>query len=95
LLIKVMPKSQDVPLDTLLAQNEQLLSGCHPPAPGSVRANTFEADILNVYAYPAFTIAATCERAGLKAEARTWYERALAINPQFSQARQALARVEH
>ncbi|PYK82095.1 MAG: hypothetical protein DME41_10770 [Verrucomicrobia bacterium] len=95
LLIKVMPKSQDVPLDTLLAQNEQLLSRCHPPAPGSVRANTFEADILNVYAYPAFTIAATCERAGLKAEARTWYERALAINPQFSQARQALARVEH
>jgi len=64
LLITVMPKSQDVPLDTLLAQNEQLLSRCHPPAPGSVRANTFEADILNVYAYPAFTIAATCERAG-------------------------------
>ncbi len=95
LLIKVMPKSQDVPLDMLLAQNEQLLGRCHPPAPGSVRANTFEADILNVYAYPAFTIAATCERAGLKAEARTWYERALAINPQFSQARQALARVEH
>ena len=95
LLITVVPKSQDVPLDTLLAQNEQLLSRCHPPAPGSVRANTFEADILNVYAYPAFTIAATCERAGLKAEARTWYERALAINPQFSQARQALVRVEH
>lgn len=95
LLIIAMPKSQDVPLDMLLAQNEQLLGRCHPPAPGSVRANTFEADILNVYAYPAFTIAATCERAGLKAEARTWYERALAINPQFSQARQALARVEH
>jgi len=95
LLIIAMPKSQDVPLDMLLAQNEQLLSRCHPPAPGSVRANTFEADILNVYAYPAFSIAATCERAGLKAEARTWYERALAINPQFSQARQALARVEH
>lgn len=95
LLIIAMPKSQDVPLDVLLAQNEQLLSRCHPPAPGSVHANTFEADILNVYAYPAFSIAATCERAGLKAEARTWYERALAINPQFSQARQALARVEH
>lgn len=95
LLIIAMPKSQDVPLDVLLAQNEQLLGHCHPPAPGSVRANTFEADILNVYAYPAFSIAATCERAGLKAEARTWYERALAINPQFSQARQALARVEH
>ena len=57
--------------------------------------NTFEADILNVYAYPAFNIGGTCERAGLKTEARDWYQRALAINPQFPQARQALARVEH
>jgi hypothetical protein len=95
LLVMVMPKSRDVPLDTLLAQNEQLLSRCHPPAPGSIRANTFEADILNVYAYPAFNIAGTCEHAGLKAEARVWYGRALAINPQFSQAREGLARLEH
>ena len=95
LLIVIMPKSRDVPLETLLAENEQLLGRCHPPAPGTVRASTFEGDILSIYAYPAFTIGGTCERAGLKAEALTWYQRALAINPQFSQARAALARLEH
>jgi hypothetical protein len=95
ILIVVRPKSRDVPLDTLLAENEQLLGRCHPPAPGTVRANTFEGDILSIYAYPAFNIGGICERAGLKAEARAWYERALAINPQFSKAREALARLEH
>ena len=89
------PKSRDVPLDTLLAENEQLLASCRPPAPGTLRANTFEGDILSLYAYPAFNIGGTCERAGLKAEARTWYQRALAINPQFPKAREALARLEH
>jgi hypothetical protein len=94
LLVLITPKSQDVPLDRLLAENEQLLGRCHPPAPGTVRPNTFEADILSIYTYPAFNIGGTCERAGLKAEARTWYERALAINPQLSKAREALTRLE-
>jgi hypothetical protein len=95
LLVLITPKSHDVSLDRLLAQNEQLLGRCHPPAPGTVHTNTFEADILSVYAYPAFNIGGTCERAGLTAEARAWYQRALAINPQFSKAREALARLEH
>ena len=91
----VRSKTRDVPLDTLLAENEQLLGRCHSPAPETVRTNTFEEDILSVYAYPAFNIGGTCERAGYKAEARTWYQRALVINPQFSKAREALARLEH
>ena len=95
LLIVIMPKSRRVPLNTLLAENERLLSRCHPPAPGTVRTNTFEGDILNIYAYPAFNIGGSCERAGLSAEARVWYERALTINPPFSKARDALARLEH
>ena len=95
LLIVVRSKTRDVPLDTLLAENEQLLGRCHPPAPETVRTNTFEEDILSVYAYPAFNIGGTCERAGYKAEARTWYQSALVINPQFSKAREALARLEH
>ena len=88
-------KSSDVSLDALLSENEQLLSRYRPPIAAAVRMNTFEADILNVYAYPSFNIGGTCERAGLKAEARAWYQRALAVNPRFSQAREALARLEH
>jgi len=57
--------------------------------------STFEADIISIYTYPALRLGDQCERAGLKAEARVWYERALAINPQFSQARDGLARLEH
>jgi hypothetical protein len=93
-LVLITPRSQDVPLAQLLAENEQLFSSCHPPAPGTVRPNTFEADILNVYAYPPFNLGGICERVALKAEARTWYQRALAINPELSKAREALARLE-
>ncbi len=95
LLVVIMPKTEDVPLDKLLVQNEQLLDRCHPPAAETIHRNTFEADIRNVYAYAPFNIASICERSGLTPEARTWYQRALAINPQFSQAREALTRLEH
>ncbi|MEY2606217.1 MAG: hypothetical protein QOH31_4033, partial [Verrucomicrobiota bacterium] len=55
----------------------------------------FEADIVSLYSFPFLQLGNLCQRAGLKAEARTWYERGLAINPQFSQAREALTRLEH
>jgi dolichyl-phosphate-mannose-protein mannosyltransferase len=95
LLTVIMPKSQDRPLETVLAENEELLSRCHPPAPGTARMNTFEADIVSIYEFPALRLGDMCVRAGLKDDARRWYERALAINPQFTQARQALTRLEH
>ena len=95
LLIVAQPKTRDVPLDVVLAQNEQLLDRCHPPSASAIRTNTFEADILNIYAYPPYNIGGICERAGLKTEARTWYQRTLRINPKFSKAREALARLEH
>jgi hypothetical protein len=95
LLALITPRSHEVALDRLLAENEQLLARCHPPAPGTVRANSFEADILSIYTYPAFNIGGICERAGLKTEARLWYQRAMAVNPQLSKAREALARLEH
>jgi hypothetical protein len=95
LLTVIMPKSSNIPLETVVAENEQLLSRCHPPPATALRMNTFEADILKAYTYPPFNIADTCERAGLKDAARTWYQRALAINPRFSQAWDALARLEH
>src|SRR5215471_9897946 len=95
LLVTVQPKTRQLPFDVMLRENEQLLSRAHPPAASAIRMNTFEADILNIYAYPPLNIGASCELVGLKTEARAWYERALAINPKFSKARQALARLEH
>lgn len=95
LLTVIMPKSQNRPLEAVLAENEQLLSRCHPPTPGTARMNTFEADIVSIYEFPALRLGDMCARAGFKEDARRWYERALSINPQFSQAREALARLEH
>jgi tetratricopeptide (TPR) repeat protein len=95
LITVIMPKSQDRDLQMVLSENEQLLSRCHPPPPGAARMNTFEADIVSLYSFPFLQLGNLCQRAGLKAEARTWYERGLAINPQFSQAREALTRLEH
>jgi hypothetical protein len=90
-----MPKSREVSLQTILTENERLFDQCHPPAPGTAKMNTFETDIISIYTYPALLLGDQCERAGLKPEARVWYERAITINPQFSQARDALARLEH
>ncbi|HST31771.1 MAG TPA: hypothetical protein VLK27_13125, partial [Chthoniobacterales bacterium] len=95
LLTVIMPKSRDRDLQTVLSENEQLLSRCHPPAPGTARMNTFEADIISLYEFPFLRLGDLCQRAGWKDQAQTWYERGLAINPQFSQAREALARLEH
>jgi hypothetical protein len=95
LLTMIMPKSHEVPLQTILAENEQLFSRRHAPAPGTARMNTFEADIVSIYTYPVLRLGDQCERAGLKPEARVWYQRALNVNPQFSRARDSLTRLEH
>ena len=95
LLTDILPKSEQRDLGTLLSDNEQLLSRCHPPAPGGARMDTFEASIVSLYTYPLLRLGDHCTQAGLPAEARAWYQRALAINPQFSQASEALARLEH
>jgi 4-amino-4-deoxy-L-arabinose transferase-like glycosyltransferase len=95
LLITVEPKSKTIGLDEMIAENESLLARCHPPVFATVRASTFEADILNMYAWPAFRIGNDCARVGLKDRARIWFDRALEIDPNFPQAREALARLEH
>jgi hypothetical protein len=93
ILTAIMPKSREISLESMVRENEQLFSRCHPPAAGTARLNTFEADIVSIYTFPLLRLGETCERAGLKDEARAWYQQALSINPQFSQAREALMRL--
>jgi 4-amino-4-deoxy-L-arabinose transferase-like glycosyltransferase len=95
LLDDILPKSQQRDLGTLLSENEPLLNRCHPPPPGTARMDTFEASIVSLYTFPLLRLGNHCAQAGLRDEAKSWYERALAINPQFSEARDALARLEH
>lgn len=93
ILTAIMSRSRKISLETMLRENEQLFGRCHPPAPGNARMNTFEADIVSIYTFSLLRLGESCERAGLKDEARAWYQRALSINPQFSQVREALARL--
>jgi Protein of unknown function (DUF2723) len=93
LLTLIEPRSKSLSMEDLLNENEQLLQRYRPPIPGTVRRETFERDILLAYAWPAFQIASICERAGAKNEARKWYQRALQVDPEFSQAREGLARL--
>ena len=75
--------------------NEPFFEDYHPPNPDSVRFDKFENDIILMYAWPVFRIGNDCLSGGLRDEARKWYARAVAINPNFSKAREALARLEH
>jgi len=95
LLIVVEPLAKNFALQDMLNENEQLLNRYRPPAYQAIRPNSFEADILTLYAWPAFRIGTDCEHSGLKREAQIWYRRALGINPHFSRAREALTRLEH
>jgi tetratricopeptide (TPR) repeat protein len=95
LLLIVEPRSKNIPLQGMIEENARLFNRYHLPAANSVRTGTFENDILTAYAWPAFRIGTDCARVGLSQEARRWYERALDMKPNFSQARDALARLEH
>src|SRR5205085_9547883 len=95
LLLRIEPQSKNIPLQEMITENERLLNQYHPPEVQAVRTNTFEADILNIYAWPAFRIGNDCARVGLNDQARKWFARARAINPSFTQAREALGRLDH
>ncbi len=63
------------------SDNEQLMRRYHPPAPGTIRANTFEREILFAYSFASWQIGTRYQGKGDQAEARMWYQRARAIDP--------------
>ena len=95
LLTLAEPRSKTLSMVDMMKENEQLLQRYRPPNPAAVKRETFERDILFAYAWPEFRIGSICEWAGAKNEARVWYQSALQVDPEFSQAREALARLEH
>ena len=90
----VEPASKHITLSEMTSDNEELLKRYHPPSPRSINAESFESEILASYAQPSFRIGHEYERGGWKEEARAWYQRALAIDPNFPHVREALARLD-
>jgi len=77
----IEPNSKWISVDEWASDNEQLMKRYRAPAPGAIRANTFERDILFSYSFAAWQIGTRYERSGSKAEARAWYQRARDIDP--------------
>jgi dolichyl-phosphate-mannose-protein mannosyltransferase len=94
LVFIVEPASRHIMLSEMISDTEQLMKRYRPPSSSSIDAQSFESEILAYYAQPAWRIGHEYERGGWKQEAREWYQRALAVDPNLPQVQQALARLD-
>jgi tetratricopeptide (TPR) repeat protein len=93
LVSQVEPVTRTFNLVTIAAENDALLRRYQPPSPAGIKEKTFESTLLQSYAAPAEWVARQYQEVGRYAEARTWYERALAIDPSYADAQEGLAAV--
>jgi len=89
----IEPMSKDVTLDTMVADNERLLGTYRVASYPTTKRDTFERGIVADYALPAYRVAKEFEAAKLYPQARKWYERALAVDPELPKALEALHRL--
>ncbi len=84
------------PVDTgrtiadMVAEYDRLAARYRVPSHATIKAGTFETGIVRAYAAPAFIVGTELARAGDPARGREYVERALAIDPSFTEARTAL-----
>ena len=83
LISLVEPKLKIITINQMVTDNERLMSKYHIPKADKISPKTFESEMLRLYAQPAWRIGSEYERVGAIAEARSWYRRALDINPLF------------
>jgi hypothetical protein len=93
LVALVKPLAEDVKLSEMVADNQRMLGRYRPPPPQAIKSKSFERGILTRYASAPFRLGEEFEKGRLYSEARVWYERALALDPNLSAAREAAARV--
>ncbi|MGH8100226.1 MAG: tetratricopeptide repeat protein, partial [Chthoniobacterales bacterium] len=89
------PRSKRIMLSQLVSDTEELMQRYRPPPAASIKSKSFESEILALYAQPAWRIGDVYQSAGQITEARTWYQRALALDPYLPDVRQALAKLNN
>jgi len=90
---QIEPLSKDIGLEAAAQDNDRLLRTYHLPDPATVRRNTFEIGILAKYVRGPASMGDQFALAHLYDQAEQWYRRALAIDPDAADVRQALAKV--
>lgn len=93
LLLDIRPKSAPVDLDAVASLNDQELRSYRIPRAEAVAGRNWDRVTLADYAFVAYDVAQAYEARGVAAQARVWYTRALAIDPDLSEAKAALARL--
>ena len=87
-------KSKTITLSQMVSDNEKLMKRYRPPSADAINTQSFESEILDLYALPAWLIGSELQIRGRKSEARAWYQRALALDPNFAPAQRALTRID-
>ena len=86
LVLRLLPMSEDVTLQEMTAENERLLASYRLPSLPGIKQNTFERAILYQYGMAPYRVGEEFEHANMPSGARTWYERALSIDPELPKA---------
>jgi 4-amino-4-deoxy-L-arabinose transferase-like glycosyltransferase len=94
LLLPVIGPDAAIELDAVRKDNEQLMASYHVPSLATIKPETFERFILDWYALAWFRLGKQYEDHKLYAEARTYFEKALAIEPVLPEALDGMRRVQ-
>jgi hypothetical protein len=93
LVQRLRPLTETVDLTSFVDDNRALLSSYRPPDPAFAATRPWEHLVVLDYGLVAYRVGGEYELAKQNAEARAWYERALAIAPDLAEAKSGLARL--
>jgi tetratricopeptide (TPR) repeat protein len=94
LLLPVIGPDAVLDLGQVTVDNERLLASYHIPSLDRIDRESFERFILDFYALVPWRLGRQYEDAKRYTEARAWYERALAIEPNFPEGINSLKRMQ-
>jgi hypothetical protein len=93
LIEELRPLGEPVSADAIAAVNDELLRSYRVPAVAAIAGKPWDRLVLLDYGFIAYDVAQAFERQRAYPQAREWYLRALAIDPDLVEARTALAKL--
>ena len=93
LVAQLRPLTETADLKAFADDNAALLASYRPPDPASVATRPWEHLVLLDYGFVAYNVGHEYELAKQTADARLWYQRAIAIAPDLADAKNGLARL--